>query len=108
MRQSKWRQIEQTRSSQFDILYALRSRIGFKMRLTASSSSVTTKDEIFIFGAGGHATSVASLARSCGFNVAGFIESTGLIKEFKGLPVLTEEIFENKKSINIVLILNRL
>jgi sugar O-acyltransferase (sialic acid O-acetyltransferase NeuD family) len=65
--------------------------------------SVAPKGELFIFGAGGHATSVASLGKSCGFYVAGFIESTGSRKEFKGLPVLTEEIFERKKSINLVL-----
>jgi sugar O-acyltransferase (sialic acid O-acetyltransferase NeuD family) len=73
------------------------------MKLAKFSRSSQSKRELFIFGAGGHAASIASLGRSCGYKVVGFIESSGMIQDFKGLPVFTEEIFQRIQSINLVL-----
>ena len=73
------------------------------MKLIKFGRSLQPKRELFIFGAGGHAASVASLGSSCGYKVVGFIESSGINRDFKGLPVFTEEIFQRIQSIRLVL-----
>lgn len=48
---------------------------------------LNVKKKVMIFGTGGHAISVASLAEQCGFNVSGFVSSQETLGEINGKHV---------------------
>ena len=59
-------------------------------------------DEIYIFGTGGHSNSVANVALSCGFKIAGYIKEANEISTKLSFPVINEDyFFKNFKHCNV-------
>ena len=67
---------------------------GCHVAFRVKYSLVARRKSLLIFGTGGHAISVASLAEQCGYRIDGFISATDKPGELLGVPViLTRDLF---------------
>lgn len=61
-------------------------------------------NDIIIFGAGGHANSVTSVAISCGFQVVAFVDDEKKGQDLFDVPVISENAFFSKNHCNNIFV----
>jgi sugar O-acyltransferase (sialic acid O-acetyltransferase NeuD family) len=64
---------------------------------------LNVKKKVMIFGTGGHAISVASLAEQCGFSVSGFVSFEKTLGEINGKQILPIQSFPSGSKIAVVI-----